>query len=147
MARWLFAMLIGLVVAASCSVPPPGISVSIAGTAVALGPEDRCDDVGGCGIGACPPPIAPLTVVRAAPPIRFDFSVDGGPAEIAVSVWQGETMGVAPIETFVLTADTRSHVASKMTSGRYYLIVTLRWARTFDVGESSRALRVEIVSP
>jgi hypothetical protein len=145
--RALLGGLLALVVVASCSQPRPDFGLSIAGTEIASR-EAICNDTGGCGAGACPPPVAPLTVVRAAPPIKLDFTADGDVTEIGGSVWLGDTMAVAAIETFMLPAGVRSWTSKSMAVyGRYYLNVSAQWSRQSDRGFRGRVFLVEIVPP
>src|SRR5207244_2571500 len=65
-----------LVLLASCAVPRPTVGLTIAGTHVAGSREGSFCQTGGCRRHrpARAPPVAPLTAVRAAPPLRLALS-------------------------------------------------------------------------
>ena len=74
---------------------------------------------------------APLTVVRAATPIRLAFVTGGEVNQIGGNIWQGETMAGQPIETFTLRSGARSYTTSQLKSGgRYYIAVTIVGVQT-----------------
>jgi hypothetical protein len=141
--------LVVLVLAASCAPQRPTVGLAIAGTEVPASREGSFCQGGACG-GACgdgPAPVAPLTVVRSATPVRLDFSAGREVAEIAGHIWQGETLSGPSIESFVLSGPERSHTSTRMATGRYYLAVLVRWSRLFDRGDSARAFLVDISPP
>jgi hypothetical protein len=143
------AALVALILVASCSLPRPAVGLSIAGTSVTPSREGSYCQHSGCS-GACgdtAAPVAPLTTVRASPPIRLDFSPEGEVTEIHVQIWQGERSSGQPIESFGLPGRQPSRTSTAMTAGRYYLAVSIEWSRAFDRGDTSRAFLVEIVPP
>ena len=143
MARRLgLAAVIALVVLALCARPRPEVGLTISGTTVPAS-SGNCEDG-----GACPPPVAPLTVVRATTPVRFDFVVGNEVDQINTAIWRGETMIGTVIETFTLEGGARSHTTTQLKpDGRYYIIANIRWSRFLDRGITSRAFLVEIASP
>ena len=104
---------------------------------------------GNCEDGAaCPPPLAPLTVVRATTPVRLDFVAGSEVDQINGAIWRGETMGAKTIESFTLVDGARSYTTTELKPGsRYYMIVLIYWSRFLDHGNSSRAFLIEIASP
>ena len=107
------------------------------------GSSGNCSDT-----GACPPPVAPLTVVRTTTPVRLDFVVGGEVHQIDGAIWRGETMTATVIETFTIARGGRSHTTVELKpGGRYYMIATITWSRFLDRGLTSRAFLVEIASP
>ena len=148
MAHWLgLATVIALVVLASCAQSRPDVGLTISGTTVPASRGGNCEDTG-CSGGACPPPVAPLTVVRATSPVRLDFVVGSEVDQINGNIWRGETMMEKTIETFTIEGDARSHTTAKLEpGGRYYIIATVQWSRVLDRGLTSRAFLVEIASP
>lgn len=143
MVRWLgLAAVIGLVAFALCSRPRPDVGLTISGTIVPASTGNCADG------GACPPPVAPLTVVRATTPVRLDFVVGNDVDQINGAIWRGETMMGTAIETFNITRGARSHSTSELKpGGRYYIIATISWSRFVDRGVTSRSFLVEVVSP
>lgn len=138
-------MVISLVLWASCS-SPHDVGLSVAGTPVAASREASCHDTG-CSGGACPAPVAPLTIVRTPTPVRFDFVVGSDVNQIHGAVWQDEARAKT-IEQFTLTGAMRSYTTTELKSGgRYYMIVLIYWSRFLDSGDSSRAFLIEIASP
>jgi len=137
------AAVIALVVLALCTRPRPEVGLTISGTTVPAS-SGNCEDG-----GACPPPVAPLTVVRATTPVRLDFVAVSEVDQINGAIWRGETMMGKAIETFTIEGDARSHTTTEMKpGGRYYIIATVRWARFLDRGGLiTRAFLVEIASP
>lgn len=138
-----------LVLLASCSVPRPGIGLTISGTSVMPSREGSFCQVGGCS-GVCrdgPAPEAPLTTVRAMAPIRLDFSSPSEVSQIQAGVYLGNGMVGAPIESFTLSGSERSHTSARMGPGRYYILLSFWWSRFIDRGSSGAAFLVEIVSP
>jgi len=104
---------------------------------------------GGCSTacGDGPAPEAPLTIVRAAAPIRLDFSAGGEVNQIHAAAYVGNGMVGTPIEAFTPSGSERSHTSARMDPGRYYILVSFWWSRFIDRGSSGRAFLVEIVSP
>jgi hypothetical protein len=142
--RLAVAAVIGLVVSALalCARPRPEVGLTISGTTVPASSGNCLDS------GACPPPVAPLTLVRTTTPVRLDFVAGGEVNQIHGAIWQGETMGAKAIEQFTLTGAMRSYTASELKpGGRYYIIVLMYWSRLLDRGDSSRAFLIEIASP
>jgi hypothetical protein len=144
-ARWpgLAAVTAVVVVFALCARPRPDVGLTISGTIV-HGSTGNCSDG-----AACPPPVAPLTLVRATIPVRLDFVVGDEVDQISAAVWQGETMTGTTIEGFTtLEGGARSHTSAQLKpSGRCYIIANIRWSRFLDRGIRSRAFLVEIVPP
>ena len=135
-----------LVLWASCS-SPHDVALSIAGATVPASREASCHDTG-CGGGACPAPVAPLTIVRTTTPVRFDFVVGSDVNQIHGAIWQGERMWANTIEQFTLVGGERSYTTNELKpGGRYYIIVLIYWSRFLDRGDSSRAFSIEIASP
>ena len=127
---------------ALCARPRPEVGLTISGTSVP-GSSGNCRDG-----GACPPPVAPLTVVRTTTPVRLDFVVGDEVDQISAAIWQGETMTERTIETFTLEGGARSHTTTRLEpGGRYYVIATIIWSRFLDRGVTSRAFLVEIAPP
>jgi hypothetical protein len=143
--RLALAMVISLVLWASCS-SPHDVGLSIAGTTVSASREASCHDTG-CGGGACPAPVAPLTIVRTTTPVRFDFVVGSDVNQIHGAIWQDEARA-RTIEQFTLVGEARSYTTTELKpGGRYYMIVLIYWSRLLDHGDSSRAFLIEIASP
>jgi hypothetical protein len=133
---------IAIVVLALCARPRPEVGLTISGMTVPAS-SGNCDDG-----GACPPPVAPLTLVRATTPVRLDFVVGNEVDQINGNIWQGETMGLRPIETFKIEGRARSHTTTQLRpGGRYYIIASIHWSRFLDQGVTFRAFLVEIASP
>jgi hypothetical protein len=108
--------------------------------------EGNCE-TGGCS-GACPAPVAPLTIVQTTTPVRLDFVAGNDVNQIHGAIWQGESMGAKAIESFTLVDGARSYMTTELKpSGRYYIIVLIYWSRLLDRGDSSRAFLIEIASP
>jgi hypothetical protein len=129
--------------------PRPTIGLAIAGTDVPASHEGSYCQSTACS-GACADrlaPTAPLTVVRASPPVRLDFSAGAEVTAIGGNVWTGETIAGTPIESFILGPGQRSYTSTKMSGGRYYIAVRLRWSRPLDGGDTSRAFQIEIIPP
>lgn len=147
--RAMLGALVLLVLVASCAGPRPTVGLRVAGTEVLPSREGSYCQTGGCNTFCAdgPPPMAPLTVVRTATPVRLDFSAAGEATEISGQVWQGETLSGAPLESFVLSGSERSHTSTRMAAGRYYLHVSVRWSRLFDSGGSGYAFLIEIAPP
>lgn len=143
MARRLgLAVIIALVVLALCARPRPDVGLTIAGTTV-VGSQGNCIDG-----GACPPPVAPLVVVRTRTPVRLDFVVGNEVDQIDGAIWRGETMMGTAIETFTIARSARSYTTAELKpGGRYYIIATITWSRFLDRGLTSRAFLVEIGPP
>ena len=142
--RLALAAVIALVVLALglCARPRLDVGLTISGTAVP-GSSGNCRDG-----DACPPPVAPLTVVRTTTPIRLDFVVGNEVDQINAAIWHGETMTGSTIETFTLEGGARSQTTSRLEpGGRYYIIATIIWSRFLDRGVSSRAFLIEIAPP
>jgi hypothetical protein len=142
--RLALAAVIALVVSALalCARPRPEVGLTISGTTVPAS-RGNCEDG-----GACPPPVAPLTVVRTTTPVRLDFVVGNEVDQISAAIWRGETMIGTVIETFTLEGGARSHTTTQLKpDGRYYIIANIRWSRFLDRGITSRAFLVEIASP
>jgi hypothetical protein len=141
---------IALVLWASCALPRPNVGLTISGTTVPASREGSYCQGGGCS-GMCadgPAPVAPLTVVRAATPVRLDFMTGGEVNQISGNIWQGDTMAGQPIETFTLESRARSYTTSQLKSGgRYYIAVMIGWSRFIDRGDTSYAFQVELASP
>jgi hypothetical protein len=136
-------MLISLVLWASCS-SPHDVGLSIAGTTVSASREASCHDTG-CGGGACPAPVAPLTIVRTTTPVRLDFLVGSDVNQIHGGIWEGERMRAKTIEQFTLVAGARSYTTSEVKpGGRYYIFVMINWSTLLDRGDSSRAFLIDI---
>lgn len=136
------AAVIALVVLALCARPRPEVGLTISGTTVPAS-SGNCQDG-----GACPPPVARLTVVRTTTPVRLDFVVGNEVDQISAAIWRGETMTGTTIETFTLEASVRSHTTTQLkTDGRYYIIANVRWSRLLDRGLTTRAFLVEIAPP
>jgi len=147
--RSAFRAVVFLVLLASCSLPRPTVGLAIAGTTVPASREGSSCQTGGCS-GVCGdtfPPTAPLTTVRAASPIRLDFSGGAEINHIHGDIWQGETMSGQPLETFDLGVGQRSYTSQRMSEGKYYLLVSLRWSRVTDSGDTSFAFSVATAPP
>src|SRR5882672_2011615 len=115
--RLALAAVIALVVSALalCARPRPEVELTISGTTVPAS-RGNCEDG-----GACPPPVAPLTVVRATTPVRLDFVAVNEVDQINGAIWRGETMMGTAIETFTIEGETRSHTTTQLKpGGRYY---------------------------
>ena len=52
-----------------------------------------------------------------------------------------------PLETFDLGVAQRSYTSLKMREGKYYLLVSVRWSRVTDSGDTSFAFAVAITPP
>jgi hypothetical protein len=118
------------------------VALTISGTTVPASSRN-CQDG-----GACLPPVAPLTVVRATTPVRLDFVVGNEMDQISAAIWRGETMIGTTIETFTLEGGARSHTTTQLKpDGRYYIIANVRWSRFLDRGITTRAFLVEIAPP
>ena len=127
---------------ALCARPRPEVALTISGTTVP-GSSGNCRDG-----GACPPPVAPLTVVRTTTPVRLDFVAGNEVDQISAAIWRGETMTASTIETFTLEGDARSRTTTRLEpGGRYYIIATIIWSRFLGRGVDSRAFLVEIAPP
>lgn len=138
------AAVIALVVVALalCARPRPEVGLTISGT-TAPGSSGNCSDT-----GACPPPVAPLTLVPATTPVRLDFVVGNEVNQISAAIWRGETMTGTIIEMFTLDGGARSYTATQLKpDGRYYIIANITWSRFLDRGLASRAFLVEIAPP
>ena len=138
-----------LLLLASCSLPRPTAGLSIAGTNVPGSREGSYCQTGGCS-GVCGDslaPVAPLTPVRARPPVRLDFSAGAEVDQIHGDVWEGETMTGRPVESFELRGSDRSYTSQLMRDGRYYLLISLGWSRVTDHGDTSVAFAVELTPP
>ena len=138
-----------LVLLASCALPRPGIELTISGTSVTPSREGSYCQGGGCS-GTCgdgPAPQARLTTVRATAPIRLDFSAGAEVNQIHADIYAGDGVVGAPIESFTLRGSERSHTSAQLRSGRYYILVTIRWDRLTDRGDTAIAFLVEIVPP
>ena len=139
------ATVFALVLWASCS-SPHDVGLSVAGVTVSASREASCHDTG-CGGGACPAPVAPLTIVHTTPPVRLDFMVGSDVNQIHGAVWLDESRAKT-IEQFTLVGEARTHTTTELKPGsRYYMIVLIYWSRLLDRGESSRAFLIEIASP
>ena len=142
--------IIALVLSASCTLPRPDVGLTISGTPIPASREGSYCQSGGCS-GVCadgPAPAAPLTRVRATTPIRLDFVASGEVNQIHGDIWQGETMGDRPIESFTLESGARSYTTSQLKSGgRYYIAVLIGWSRFVDRGDTSRAFLIDLASP
>jgi hypothetical protein len=144
--RLALAMVISLVLWASCS-SPHDLGLSIAGTTVVASREASCHDTG-CDGGACPAPVAPLTIVHTTTPVRLDFVVGGDVNQIHGGIWEGERMGAKAIEQFTLVGEARSYTTTELKpGGRYYIFVMIYWSTLLDRGDSSRAFAIAIASP
>lgn len=140
-----FAVLL-LVVLGSCSLPRPTVALMIADTSVPGSREGSYCQTGGCS-GVCADslaPVGPLTTVRAATPIRLDFSGGAEINQIHGDIWRGETMAGPPLESFDLRGAERSYTSQQMRDGRYYLLISLGWSRVTDHGDTSIAFSVEL---
>jgi hypothetical protein len=136
------AAVIALVVLALCARPRPEVGLTISGTTVPAS-SGNCQDG-----GACPPPVAPLTVVRTTMPVRLDFVVGNEVEQINGAIWRGETMMGTTIETFTIEGDARSYTTTQLKpDGRYYIIATVQWSRFLDQGLTTRAFLVEPAPP
>jgi hypothetical protein len=144
-----FTAVLLLVVLASCSLPRPTVGLAIGGTTVTGSREGGFCQTAGCSsqCGDGPAPVAPLTSLRAAAPVRLDFS--GGPEinQIHADIWKGETISGQPLETFDLRGTERSYTSQRIGDGRYYLLVSVGWSRITDHGDVSLAFLVEIAPP
>jgi hypothetical protein len=98
---------------ALCARPRPAVGLTISGRTVP-GSSGNCRDG-----GACPPPVAPLTVVRATTPVRLDFVVRDKVDQISVAIWRGETMTETTIETFKLEGTWSQTTNLLKPDGRY----------------------------
>jgi len=138
-----------LVLLASCAVPRPTVGLTIAGTHVAGSREGSFCQTGGCSSHCAdgPAPVAPLSVVRAATPVRLDFSAGGEVTKIHGDIWAGESLSGQPIESFDLGNGARAYTSKAMAAGRYYMLVSLQWSRPLDSGDTGLAFHVEIVPP
>jgi len=147
--RGAFCVLLLLVLLASCSLPRPPVGLAIAGTTLPGSREGSYCQSGGCS-SVCadgPAPTAPLAIVRAAAPIRLDFSAGPEINQIHGDIWRGETMAGPPLESFDLHGNERSYTSHLMGEGRYYLLVSVGWSRVTDHGDTSVAFSVELASP
>jgi len=148
--RGAFLAVLLLVVLASCSLPRPTVGLTISGTNVAGSREGSfCQTNGGCSseCGDGPAPVAPLTIIRAAAPVRLDFSGGSEINQIHGEIYRGDTMSGQALETFDLSGSERSYSSHAIDSGRYYISVSLGWSRITDRGDTSIAFAVEIVAP
>ena len=148
-ARGAFGVVLLVVLLASCSLPRPTVGLAINGTNVPGSREGSYCQSGGCSSYCAdgPAPVAPLTPIRVETPVRLDFSAGSDVTTIHGDIWRGEAIGGQPIESFDLVGGDRSYVARGMTAGRYYILVSLRWSRPFDSGDSGVAFLVEIAPP
>ena len=144
-----FGAVLLLVLLASCSLPRPTVSLAIAGTNVPASREGSYCQSGGCSAHCAdgPAPVAPLTRVQVGTPVRLDFSAGSDVTAIHGDIWRGDSISGQPIESFDLAGDERSYTAKEMAGGRYYVLVSLRWSRPLDSGDSGVAFLVEIVPP
>ena len=144
-----FCAVVLLLLLSSCSLPRPTAGLSIAGTNVPGSREGSYCQTGGCS-GVCGDslaPVAPLTPVRAAFPVRLDFSAGAEVDQIHGDIWEGETMTGRPTESFELRGSDRSYMSQLMRDGRYYLLISLGWSRVTDHGDTSVAFAVELTPP
>jgi len=148
-ARGAFGVVLLLVLLASCSLPRPTLGLAINGTNVKASREGSYCQSGGCSSYCAdgPAPVAPLTTLRVGTPVRLDFSAGGEVNTIHGDIRRGESISGQPIESFDLVGGDRSYVARGMTAGRYYILISLRWSRPFDSGDSGVAFLVEIAPP
>jgi hypothetical protein len=144
-----FFAVVLLVLLASCSLPRPSVGLAIAGTNVPGSREGSFCQTGGCTseCGDGPPPAAPLTVVRAAAPVRLDFSAGAEIDQIHGEIYRGETTSGQSLETFDLRGNERAYSSRVMRDGRYYVLVSFGWSRVTDRGDAGGAFSVEIVPP
>lgn len=144
--RAVFAATLLLIIAASCALPRPAISLTIAGTDVPPSREISFCQGGGCS-GTCGDGIAPTlpaTVVRASRPVRLDFATGSEVVQIHGDVWIGERLEGSSVETFDLTSGERSYTSQRIAAGHYYIAVSIRWQRPFDRGDSSFAFHIDV---
>jgi len=144
-----FCAVVLLLLLASCSLPRPTAGLSIAGTNVPGSREGSYCQTGGCS-GVCGDSlalVAPLTPVRAASPVRLDFSAGAEVDRIHGDIWEGETQTGRPAESFELRGSDRSYTSQLMRDGRYYLLISLGWSRVTDHGDTSVAFAVELTPP
>jgi len=144
--RWgLWAVLL-LVLVASCSLPRPTVSLAIAGTNVPSSREGSYCQTGGCSSHCAdgPAPAAPLTAIRVGIPVRLDFTAGSEVSTIHGDIWLGGWISGQPIESFDLVNGERAYTTTRMTGGRYYILVSLRWSRLLDNGDTGVAFLVEI---
>jgi hypothetical protein len=143
-------MIVSLVLWASCALPRPDVGLTVSGTTVPASREGSYCQSAGCS-GMCadgPAPKALLTRVRATAPIRLDFVTGAGVDQIHGDIWEGETMGERPIESFTLAHGARSYTTSELKpGGRYYIAVLIGFSRFFDRGDTSYAFLMDIAAP
>lgn len=95
-----------------------------------------------------PAPVAVLTRVPGTAPVRLDFVTGGEVNQISGNIWQGETMGDRPIESFTIQGRTRSYTTSEVKPGaRYYIAVLIGWSRFLDRGDTSYAFLIDVAPP
>ena len=147
--RSAFRAVLLLVLLAACSLPRPTVGLVINGTNVQGSREGSYCQSGGCSSHCAdgPAPVAPLTTLRVGTPVRLDFSAGTDVNTIHGDIWRGEAIAGQPIESFDLAGGERSYTARGMTAGRYYILVSLRWSRPFDNGDSGVPFLVEIAPP
>jgi len=148
-ARRAFGVVLLLVLLASCNLPRPTVGLAINGTNVQGSREGSYCQTGGCSSYCADSlaPSAPVTAVRAAAPIRLDFSGGAEINQIHGDIWPGDAMNGQPIESFDLRGTERSYAPRQMRGGRYYLLVSLGWSRVTDHGDTSIAFSVELSQP
>jgi hypothetical protein len=138
-----------LILVASCSLPRPTVGLAIAGTNVPGSREGSYCQTGGCSSYCAdgPAPVAPLTAIPVGIPVRLDFTAGSEVTTIHGDIWRGESISGQPLESFDLTNGERNYTTTRMTSGRYYIILSFRWSRLLDSGDTGVAFLVEIAPP
>jgi hypothetical protein len=107
----------------------------------------RAPDAAECALTG-PAPKALLTRVRATAPIGLDFVSGAGVNQIDGNIWEGETMGDRPIESFTLADGARSYTTSQLKQGgRYYITLMIGFSMFFDRGDTSYAFFIDLASP
>ena len=147
--RGAFLAVLLLVLLASCSLPRPTVGLAISGTNVAGSREGSFCQTGGCTSYCAdgPAPVAPVTMVSVAAPVRLDFSAGSDITTIHGDIWHGDSMSGQAIESFDLDSRERSYTSKAIAAGRYYILIGLQWSRPLDRGDSGLAFLVEIVPP
>lgn len=141
-------LVIALVLVGSCSLPRPGVELTISGTQLTGSREGSYCQSGGCsGVCADAPPLnAPLTRVAASPPYVFEFATGSEVNQIHVDLFSGDGLrGQSPAYTFDLSGSERRHSTTTPLAGHYYIVVGVGWSRLIDRGDTSRIFQIDVV--
>ena len=89
-------------------------------------------------------PALPATPVRATSPLRLEFATGNEVTKIHGDIWAGPSMRTSALETFELAGGGRAYTTQRVTTGDYYIAVTIQWSRPFDRGDSSFAFHIDV---